>query len=104
MSSPTDYRLLWVRRQKAAKEILTPEQLDKQLGTIHAGVAFEISAERENLDQTAIQIFSTAKEETILAKLTELKYEVVDKEIRRIHQRPRGHLLRRRSTHYESRP
>lgn len=77
------YVLLWVVPKKdVSDDVPGLVELDDSLDPLYAQVVFGTSRERFTERQTAIRLFGAADEPSVLAKLDELHYDVVQREIR----------------------
>jgi hypothetical protein len=77
------YPLLWVRPQIDVENVPSLEQLDCELNGLHASVMYGTSEERKVFSQTAIRVYGDGDEQLVSAKLAELHYEIVGREVRR---------------------
>jgi hypothetical protein len=80
--SEEKYELLWVSPAAGATNALSLDELEDALDDLYAHIEPDISLERRAIGQTAVRLFGHADKVSVLAKLAESRYGVVEEETR----------------------
>lgn len=80
--SEEQYDLLWVSPAAGATSVPSLDELEEALGGLYAHIMPGISLERKARGQAAVRLFGYADKDSVLTKLDESRYTVVDEEVR----------------------